>query len=451
MVTKSLYVVHCIDTEGPLHESLDATFERLNATLGLSLTPDQATLKKIQAGTLPLNGKEDVARQMVSPEMLDYNDDWGKLDAMLDELQSEEFRLRYQDSEGQGWLFNWFIMDHVDYVANPRRRDMGYLNIFDHYARRLRDPQNKRDEIHWHYHPMSIYREAHTCATSFLRSPHAIEGLCRRVIDRKWFPSCFRAGFHTERPDNHWFLEQWIPFDFTNQSVGSTSLENAQSDIVGGRFGDWRRAPADWSPYHPAHDDYQVPGSCNRVIFRSLNVGTRLRLIDQTEVDKAFARADQGLPTVLAFADHDWRDMRRDVAQVHSLLTAASKKHPDVKWCHAGASGSAKAALQVDTANAMELSVHLEKKGTIGRLVVTANQDTFGPQPFLAIKTGDQRYIHDNFDFDIPRRRWTYTFDAHTVKLSTVEKVGVAVNAKNGTTSVVVLDPTNDNKEVWNG
>ena len=26
---KKVYVVHCIDSEGPLHESLEATFERI--------------------------------------------------------------------------------------------------------------------------------------------------------------------------------------------------------------------------------------------------------------------------------------------------------------------------------------------------------------------------------------------------------------------------------------
>ena len=34
---KMLYVVHCIDTESPLNESLSATFERLQSILTLSL------------------------------------------------------------------------------------------------------------------------------------------------------------------------------------------------------------------------------------------------------------------------------------------------------------------------------------------------------------------------------------------------------------------------------
>ena len=41
---------------------------------------------------------------------------------------------------------------------------------------------------------------------------------CVKIIERDFFPSCFRAGFQAERPDSNLFLEQWIPFDITNMS-----------------------------------------------------------------------------------------------------------------------------------------------------------------------------------------------------------------------------------------
>jgi len=75
------------------------------------------------------------------------------------------------------------------------------------------------------------------------------EILARRVIDWLWFPSCFRPGFHTERPDSHLFLEQFIPFDYANQACGDDG--GAFSDTAGGRYGDWRRATRSWHPYQP--------------------------------------------------------------------------------------------------------------------------------------------------------------------------------------------------------
>ena len=37
MTQRPVYIVHCIDTEGPLHESVDATFERLREIFHLDL------------------------------------------------------------------------------------------------------------------------------------------------------------------------------------------------------------------------------------------------------------------------------------------------------------------------------------------------------------------------------------------------------------------------------
>ena len=52
---------------------------------------------------------------------------------------SAGFRNRMRDSEDDGWVYNWFCCDHVDYEINPRRRDIGYHNIFDHYRQATLD------------------------------------------------------------------------------------------------------------------------------------------------------------------------------------------------------------------------------------------------------------------------------------------------------------------------
>ena len=433
-----LYIVHAIDTEGPLYESLDATFERLEKIIGLKLEPSRTNLQKLRAKTIDLNGQEDTAALIVSEQLLNYNDTWDKVDNMLEELLSETYRKRYADSTGNGWIYSWFLVDHVGYDINPRRRDMGYHNVFDHYKFMLKETGSLQDDVQFHFHPMPTYKEAHICATSYLRSPHLLEVLTRRIIDRTWFPSCFRPGFHAERPDAHWFLEQWIPFDFANQALP----EDAQAghmDVAGGRLGDWRRAPSDWSHYHPSHDDYQRPGHCRRTLFRCLNVGTRFRLLDEAEVRRAFERADKGNPTILAFTNHDFRDMRTDVAETHAMITKVAKEFPEVPWQHSKALDAAKAVLNRTNKDPFTLEVSLEPIEDSLRLVVRANHDTFGPQPFLAVKTKDKRYLTDNFDIQVPRRYFSYTFDADTVLPSSLDSIGVASNDINGSTHVVTL------------
>ena len=42
-----LYFVHAVDTEGPISESIDDTFERLKLLFNIDLTPNIETLIKL--------------------------------------------------------------------------------------------------------------------------------------------------------------------------------------------------------------------------------------------------------------------------------------------------------------------------------------------------------------------------------------------------------------------
>ncbi len=252
-----VYIVHCIDTEGPLYESLPATFQRLKHIFGIELKPSLDNLKRLQTKKIHLNGREEAVARCVAPQLIEYHDTWDKIDAMLVDILSKSYRRQTLDSFGNGWIFNWFCADHVGYHTNPRRRDIGYHKVFDHYRKILAQTDSARDAIYFHYHPMPLNRQAHCNATHyFAHGDTLFQILARRIIDRKWFPSAYRPGFHVIRPDSHWFLEQFIPFDFSNQA-GDYPTGRDNSDLAGGRFGDWRRAPKSWQPYHPDHDDYR--------------------------------------------------------------------------------------------------------------------------------------------------------------------------------------------------
>jgi len=439
-----VYVVHCVDTEGPLYESLDATFDRLESIFGIRLAATVHNLQKLQSREIPLGGKEDVVASAVRSELLHYNRDWSELNAMLKEIMSADYRKRFPDSRGRGWVFNWHCVDHVGYEHNPRRRAIGYHAIFDHYNTLLQQTGAAEwDEINWHFHPMSVYREAHRCATSYGNSPHLYEILCRRVIERKWFPCVNRAGFHAERPDSHWFLEQWIPFDLSNQAVEEDDTAE-HADARAGRFGDWRRAPAHWCVYHPSHDDYQVPGACRRVIGRCLNVDTRFRNLTEAECDKAFRRAQAGEPTLLGVCSHDFRDIRLDVERVYALLTRSMKRHPDVEVVHSRATDAFRAVLGWDPTSHQPLLLGAEvQQHETGRRVLTvrtARGMVFGPQPFLAIEMRGGRFVHDNLDWTLEPGTWTYTFDADSVHPHDVRRLAVVANDTMGFQSLCQID-----------
>jgi tellurite resistance-related uncharacterized protein len=421
-MSTSVYVVHCIDTEGPFYESLEATFERLNHIFHLNLKPDKQLLAELQAGTYKLNGLETAVQNVVDPHLLNYNDTWDKIDAMLDRLHNDDFR--------NGWIYNWFCIDHVNHELNPRRRDVGYHNIFDHYKSYLKSDKN----LHFHFHPQPFKRDASLCATHWWASSNILnQTLCRKIIDRNWFPCVNRPGFQVNRPDSHWFMEQFIPFDMSSLAIDATPEDKTQFDLSNGRSGDWRRAPKTWTPYHPSHDDYQIPGNCRRWIARCLNVGTRAYCISDKEVKQAFQEAEQDKPVVMSFADHDFRNIAVDVDYIRNLL----EKHATVNYVYSDVITAMRKALELKEQKPCNLKLSIEDDV----LTVKTDIPTFGPQPYLAIKTVTDTYHHDNFDFQEPNHEWTYVFDSETYPLKAVDTIGVATNNAYGITSVATIKP----------
>ncbi|WP_337996583.1 hypothetical protein [Oleispirillum naphthae] len=422
-----LHVVHCIDTEGPLTETLEASFERLRGSFGIDLPPDADTLARLQRREIPLNGREEAVARMLAPELLAYNSSWNAIDAMLAELLSPEFRNRMRGGDGNGWVYSWHCMDHMRYAENPRHKDVGYGNVFRFYRNALRRHGAERDEIDWHFHPLSLTRNPLHAATSFANSQDVLlEIIARRILEDDWFPVVNRPGFHAERPDSHLFLEQWLPFDYANQAHEN---ETDQPDLSGGRFGDWRRAPRSWRGYRPSHDDYQVPGGCRRWIFRCLNVGTRFRAMTSDHLREAFREAAETGKAILAFADHDYRDIRRDVATVRAMLAEVRPEFPGVEVRFSGAEAAARDLLGVSDRPAPRLSLRIEGSRAVVRVEAG---EIFGPQPFLALRTRDGRALHDNLDFQEPGRLWTYCLDGQTLPPEALTAIGVGAAGRWG-------------------
>jgi len=435
MSPSTVHIVHCVDTEGPLYESLTATFERLNIIFGIDLKARRKTLVQLQKKEIDLEGLEDQVAKVVDPVLLNYNTTWRQIDEMLEELLSKEFRNFMPDSSGNGWVYNWHCMDHVGFLKNPRRRDLGYHKIVDHYITALERTDSKEDGLHFHHHPVPMTRAADQPATHFFsHTPIVFEIFARRIIERQLFACVHRPGFHTTRPDSHWFLEQYIPFEVANQATDEDY--SSFKDMAAGRFGDWRRAPKNWQPYHPSHDDYQVPGQCRRLIARSLNLGTRARLLSENDVKQAFQEAMDGKQVFLSFNHHDFRDMRPDIIYVRDLIFKVSKQFPDVPYKYSEAREAFRATLGLLPKKQLKFDINWDND----RMHVVANTKIFGPQPFLAIKTKSNQFFHDNFDFQIPFREWTYNFDTITYPLSELETIGFAANDPTGNTTVVNID-----------
>lgn len=439
----TVYICHHVDTEGPLWENVEDLFERLKLIFGINLPPTYENLEKLQKGEINLepNEKKELL-SAIDPHTLGFKRNWGMIEEMLKRIMHQEFRNKVKDSFGNGWIYNWHVMDHVGFGSvNPRHRDLGFHNIFDFYNYMIKITDSHQDRIHWHFHPIPFYKQAHIPATSYDNSlPTLHQIICRRLIDKNWFPIVNRAGFHTERNDSNLFLEQWIPFDASNQAVKNSHQPKFQKDLGDGRFGDWRGAPTDWSLYNPDFYDWRKPGNAKRVISRVLNMKSRHRNITTEEIENAFLQAEKGENIYLGITNHDWREMSIEIEEFREMLMSVVVRYPNVKFKFSEAIDAFRKVLNFSEKNIMEqklkMSANLEKN--ILYVDITKGQ-IFGPQPYLAIKTKSGEYFHDNFDFGEKRTSFSYIFDNYTLPLDQIACVSIASNDMYGNTEILRL------------
>lgn len=439
---KKVYVVHCIDTEGPLFESREATFLRLKEIFGIELEPTKDNLRKIQNQELDLNGKNELVADAFADKRISTLANWNEVDKILDILMDDSFRTRVPDSNGNGWIFNWFCLDHVGFTGkNPRCRDAGYGNIYVHYLSKIKENNSyNKDLLQFHYHPLPFNGHFNYCGTAYVNSDNIFKILSHRVIDNEMFPSVYRAGMEAERPDSHWFLEQWIPFDYSNDSYIKANNDR-QPDLRDGRYGDWRRASMKWKPYHPSHDDYQVEGSCHRMLTRCISLDSRVAKLELQDVRDAFSQARDGESAIIAFANHDFRDMRDEVNRAMDLIKKVSKEYPDVQFEYSDAISAFKNVEKIVEEN-VKWKVDIEKNG-INDVCIIRIKSTgriFGSQPFFCFKTKEGHYYWDNLDYGEIKGEWSYVFDDKTINWSCIEIVGFASNHYDGQTDICLYD-----------
>jgi len=439
-----LYIVYCIDAEGPVYESLDATFERVSEIFGVDVEPSQQNLIKLQKGDIPRisRKKRDAIMKMVSPDRLSLNADWSSIDKTISKVICPKVRNKLLDSYGNGYIYNWFCVDMVGFETNPRRRAFGYHQMYEYYKNKTIDAGHVQDRLYWHHHPVPFTRQGHKTANNISFTNHHIQVLCRRVIDCYDFPVAFRPGGDVVRPDISFFLEQWIPFDYSNHAVDETEVEKNQLDLAGGRFSDCRRSPKEWIVFHPDYFDYQKQGNMKRYVARCLYLRGRFKSLTEKEVDAAFARADSNKPTVMAFLSHDIRDMTEDINLVNKWIKKSATKHKDVKFKFANAVDAIREALSLKeslhTHNPPKFDI--QWKGSC--LKIISDKKLWGPQPFFCFQTWDFNYYHDNLDKDNDTS-WSYVFDYNTIDIRAVKYIGIASNDDFGNTTVCVINMEN--------
>lgn len=328
-MSAEVYVVVCIDTEGPC--------------------ADEA-----------------------NPELLP---EWDAVDAAMDKLFDERFRLRHRDGAGGSLRFGWFFLTWTGFVTNPRRRALGYHAVRDHYRERWGDALARwGDEQCWHYHHPPASGVGNEWGLDWSTSDEYRRILSRQLLERDWWPSCFRAGGTIMGAEASRWVDSWFPVDYTNR---------APVALPG--VADWADGVADWSLYHPSPEDPRRPGAGRRRMARCLDLVTGAYRLAEPDVVAAFERARSGRPAILSCFEHDYRDIEPRLDAFAELVASVAARYDDVRWRYAAPVEAVRAYLGAPRTRPLTL----EALATDGGVRIWSSEPIFQSLPWIAVDDDD--------------------------------------------------------------
>ena len=335
----------------------------------------------------------------------EFMDDWAAIDASLAELTSAEFRLAHADSEGNPYLFNWFILDFTGFRTNPKNRVARYHDTYDH----LVALPIEQDGLHWHYHAPPASGAGDQWAETWLESNEHNQILARRLLERHDFPVAFRAGGTIEEEAASAWLDEVFPLDYSNR-VSNRSVEGASLNAF-----NWFGAPERWTGYRPSHASLFREGLRRRHVYRSVDLLSRYNSVGEAELEECFREAERtGTDQVLSFFSHDNRDMRPETYAIAELLARVSNRL-GVPWASCTAEGAHRRLHGLVPAP-ISLATTVDERG----FQIVASDDLFQSAPFVAARLTDGRFcrLHAR---SMGSRSWHVP-----VAPSQVEEIGVA-------------------------
>lgn len=356
-----------------------------------------------------------------NPELLGT---WPLVDAAMDKLFAPGFRARYPDPAGGQLKMGWFFLTWTGFRTNPRRRAFGYHAVRDHYLERWGDRIAAcGDEQAWHYHHPAASGIGNEWGLDWSFGREYEQILSRQILERGWFPSCYRAGGTIEDAVSSRWVDAWFPVDYSNR---------APVCLPG--LVDWSTGVAEWGLYHPSPEDFRRPGAGRRRLARTLDLVTGAHVLSESDVEEAFARAAAGRTAILSVFDHDYRDIEGRLDDFRALVQRVSSRYPAVPWRYAAPLQAVWAAVGAPRPRRLEL----DAAAVDGAVHIWSSEPVHQSIPWLAVRTCGGEVLHVEEGLErLDERRWRWT---PAGGLDWVE-AGLGVSTDLGASAVARLSP----------
>lgn len=353
-------------------------------------------------------------------------------------VMNADFRNQFLDGFGQPLKLTWWMLVGSVYgkglITDVPVPNLMPLHLMRQYHGRAL--QTLGDELTLHYHTFlwSDYNGDGAYYWNEAQTFHECrddwdQALAQSLIEEEVFPVSFRSGWHFM--DNEWqqYLNELLPYNMDDDSPLKKAWTTQEPTF---NVLDWSKAPTNFVPYHPAPDDYQIPGESPGWNVRSVKFPN----VTQAMVNDIFAKAAAGQDQVVSFWGHlAESDFLANIAKMDTLTHAASGKFPEVPWRYCTAVEAMQRWLLSNDQNPPRLEVLRQEDGETVTLTLRTTEPIYQKQPFVAVKDIYQRYSVVPCQA-VDTAVWTAELP---VPRSRLAKVGIAVTDQAGNLTTKIL------------
>ncbi|MBI5472621.1 MAG: T9SS type A sorting domain-containing protein [Ignavibacteriae bacterium] len=299
-----------------------------------------------------------------------------------------QFRDRVRGSDGEPMKFTWFMLDGSVIATNTnpivQHRWISNLEMMKRYHGST--IALVADELSLHYHNWvwndpdsnSVFHWNQSTDLAEYRNDF-LETIGHDIIEGNMMPATFRSGWHYMSSEWEALIDSIIPYRFENTSpyVGRDTTEPLDNNY------DWSRASLQWTPYHPAANDYQINGDLkgweSRCVYMKSFTSDRA-----TEVfNAAFHGADQ---VVTVWSHLPEADFPEQILTVDSLIRLAKESFPEVSYHYLTATQAMQRWRKIQDHESPQLSWTVRNDSTDRIVTLESNEPLWNGVPFICGK-----------------------------------------------------------------
>lgn len=312
------------------------------------------------------------------------------------QVMNPAFRARLVDSYGQPMKLTWWMMAG-NIFRHATNTNVPVPNAMTLYLMKKYHGENvlrNGDELSLHYHTFTwtdydgdgTYWWNQALGFNECRDDFDFT-LAQYLLEENVFPVSFRSGWHYM--DNDWQhrLDELLPYSLHNDYP---NVRRDTTEPLDNTF-DWSQAPAEFVPFHPSPENYQLPGN-----GPGWNVRSDYFTAAQSHglLDSIFAKAGRGIDQVVCLWAHlPETDFLQNIEIIDSLAHQAAQRYPDVKFRYCTAIEAMQRWRKSQDAVAPQVAFHEEADGDQVGFTIATDEPIFQRTPFVAVKDIYERYF----------------------------------------------------------